>query len=640
MIAPLHSASHQADISDDRQRNPARRLYHRSWAALAFIAGLLVLHQLLLQPSLSRLTSDAPVINVSGRQRMLSQRLSKAALALESASDAAEARQRRAELVATVTEWTRGHRGLQRGDADLRLPGANSPPVQRLFAELEPHFDAIVHAAQSLLASNPEQADEPALEARRTAVKTILQHEPEFLTRMHAIVGLYESEARRRVQQLQVLGLVIMAAILLLLVCVQLVVMRPAIQFVGREFEQSEEQYRRLVESMNDGVIVYDQLGRVQFANRRFGEIVGYTVTELVGKPVSIFVADSDRRRFDLLQQSGNGRPGPVEIALRHQDGRTMETLASPRPLFDLDGSPQGQLLVLTDMTARKQAEARGRELLDQLAHADRLKSMGELTASLAHEINQPLGAIANFAEGCLAQLSGDDPDPRELQEPLERIRKAALRGGEIIRRTRSFAQHRPHTVAEVSINDLVREVEELMLPEARRRSVLMNFQLAPKLPRLSADAIQIQQVLTNLMQNAFDALEATPAYRRRLTVRTSTVGWASPTTNVDDTEELVGTAHPTNADFDAIEVCVIDNGPGFSIADPERLFEPFVTTRAEGTGMGLPISRSIVEAHGGRIWADRHAEGGAAFRFTLPLEPPAIDTLPALAGPLEMAHG
>jgi PAS domain S-box-containing protein len=581
--------------------NPARRLFRGSWSAVACIAALLVLHQLLLQPWIARLSSDAPVINVSGRQRMLSQRLSKAALALEYAPTQIERAQRREELIATVEEWTRAQRGLQRGDPELHLPGATTPAAQQAFRDVDPHFQAIVAAAQALLAIDPARTDAAAHSARALAVQTILRHEAEFLTRMHALVGLFETEARQRIQSMQAVGLAIMAAILGLLLLVQWLVVQPAVKLVGREFEQSEEQYRRLVESMNDGVLVYDLQGRVQFANRRFGEIVGVAVSDLIGKPVSVFVADADRRRFDTLPEIASALAGPVEIALWHHAGRTVETMVSPRPLTHLDGSPQGVLLVLTDMTAHKQAEARGRELLDQLAHADRLKSMGEMAAELAHEINQPLGAISNYAEACLVQLTAPQPGPTDFTAPLQRILKAALRGGEIIRRARSFSQMRPHTVAEVSINDLVCEVDELCRPEARRRAVFVTLQLADELPSIAVDGIQIQQVLTNLIQNAFHALEATPEYRRRLTIRTGRL--------------------PN----DEIEVAVSDNGPGFSAADAERLFEPFVTTRAEGTGMGLAIARSIVAAHGGRIEAERLPEGGALFRFTLPLEPPTI---------------
>ncbi len=576
--------------------NPALPLDRRYWCALALIAALIVFHQLLLQPALSRLTSDAPVINVAGRQRMLSQKLAKAALAFEAALDDQEQQARRQELRGILQEWTQAHRGLQVGDPEQHLPGKNSEEVTAAFADLEPHFTAIVGAAEDLL-SIPRAAETDTTPTRAEAIRRILQHESRFLTRMHAIVGLYEAEARSHIGQLQTLGVVIMVTILGTLLIVQFAVVRPAVQWVGREFEQSEAQYRRLVESMNDGLVVHDPQQRVQFANRRFCEIVGYSPEELLGSPASIFVADGDRRRFDDLANSPDENPQPVEVALRHCDGRLIDVMASPQPLFDLHGHPLGFLLVVTDITARRQAEQRNRELADQLAHADRLKSMGELAAGLAHEINQPLGAIANFAEGGLATLASNPDADMSLQVPLQRILRAAIRGGEIIRRARSFSQLRPHEIAPTQINELVDEVEQMCLTEARKRGVDVRLDLDPALLPVPVDAIQIQQVLANLIQNAFAALETTPDYRRRLILRTRP------------------------AADGGVDLAVVDNGCGITPEHVERVFEPFFTTRKEGSGMGLAIVRGIIESHGGTIVVEQNLEGGSTFRCVLPAD-------------------
>jgi signal transduction histidine kinase len=180
------------------------------------------------------------------------------------------------------------------------------------------------------------------------------------------------------------------------------------------------------------------------------------------------------------------------------------------------------------------------------------------------------------------------------------------MRGGEIIRRARSFSQRRPHCLELESINTLVREVEQLCLPEARRRGVSFELQLADDLPDIPVDGIQVQQILTNLIQNAFDALSTIEPYRRRvrLTTRLARTG--------------------------GVEVRVADTGPGISPEDAERLFEPFVTTRAEGTGMGLAIARNIATAHGGSLRVEPRSEGGAVFQLLLPLEPPALRDIPA----------
>lgn len=559
----------------------------------------------MLQPALTRLTSDAPVINVAGRQRMLSQKLSKTALALLTVTEPNQHELRRKELESVLQEWTRAHRGLQNGDKDFRLPGINSAAVTAAFADLEPHYVALVEAANELLSDEFATMTNPSAKpsAKTAVVQKILTHENAFLTRMHAIVGLYEAESRQHVAQLKTLGLLIMSMILGTLLIVQFVVVRPAVQMVGREFEHSEAQYQRLVESMSDGLVVHDAQERVQFANQRFCEMVGYSSEELLGAPAALFVADGNRRRYDEFCRTSAGTTAPTEITLRHRDGRLIETLAFPQPLNDPEGNPQGFMLILTDITVRRQVEQRNRELAEQLAHADRLKSMGELAAGLAHEINQPLGAIANYAEGCLATIASTEGADQTLREPLQRILNAAIRGGEIIRRVRGFTQFKPHAVSLTQINDLVTDMAQLCSTEARSKGIEVRLELDPETPPSRMDAIQIQQVLANLIQNAFAALESTPAYRRRLTIRT---------TRTPDAE---------------VELLVSDTGCGIAADDLSRVFEPFYSTRQEGTGLGLAIARSIVEAHGGVITAEANPDGGATFRCRLPADgPPEIE--------------
>lgn len=605
------SSTDAADSSTLPVRNSSARLLgQRSWWAFSLVAALLVFHQALLQPAITRLTTDAPVINVSGRQRMLSQELAKSALAMTVAETPGDRQRRRDELAATVAEWRLAQQGLQTGDVQRQLPGHNSLEVRRAFDGLKPHFDAMVAAADSLLSErNP-----PESASTRAALASLLTHEAEFLPRMHEIVGLYEADARRHVDQLQRLGLIVMLAILCILVALQLTVVRPAVQLVSREFAQSEAQYQCLVESMNDGLVMFDAVGRVQFANRRFGTMLGLRRDDLTGRPAAVFLADSDRRRFDVLLYHAASQTGPVEISFQHAAGRIIDTIVSPQGLQNLHGELQGLLLVVTDVTERKAGEQRSRELLDQLAHANRLKSMGEMAASLAHEINQPLGAIANYAEGALARLPALGDAAGELEDPLRSILRSTLRGGEIIRRARSFSQRRPHCLAPESVNNLVREVEQLCLPEARRRSVSLELQLAGNLPEIPLDGIQIQQILTNLIQNAFEALSTIEPYRRRVSLATRLAS-------------------------DGVEVRVADTGPGISSEDAERLFEPFVTTRDEGTGMGLAIARNIAMAHGGSLRVEPHSEGGAVFRLSLPLSPPALQILPASTLTQEAIH-
>jgi PAS domain S-box-containing protein len=587
-------------------QNPAVRLKVRAWAAVGLVCALLISQQLLLQPTLMQLTADAPVINVAGRQRMLSQKLTKTILAWQVAKDAPSRRVRREELETLVNEWTRAHRGLQKGDADLHLRGRNSSEVRAAFVKLEPHFQAILDAVQDLIIH--DDRDHEMSQTQLRAIGRILEHESEFLSQMHALVGVYTIEARGHVWQLQILGWGIVAAILSLLVAIQWLVIRPAVNLVGSRFASSEDQYRRLVESMSEGLIVHDLEGRIQFANPRFCQLIGLSIDELRGQLTPLLIADADRSRYTRMVEASVDQAEPEELALRRRDGRFTETMASTRPLIDERGATQGFLLVVTDITARKQAEHRSRDLLEQLVHADRLKSMGELAAGLAHEINQPLAAIANYSEACLAGLTDGISSAENLRIPLQRILSAAMRGGEIIRRSRRFAQRQPHEVRLEALNELVRDVEQLCRPEALRRDVKIELTLASDLPSIPVDGIQVQQVLTNLIQNAFKAMETTPAYRRRLRVSTSRFN-----------EQLV-------------VIAVDDCGPGVAADDTKQLFEPFFTTSAEGLGLGLAISRNIVEAHGGTIEVTSNPDAGATFRFTLPIYPPSVSNAEARA--------
>ena len=578
------------------RENPARRLNRRSWLAFAMIAGLVVLHQFLLQPALIRMATDAPAINFAGRQRMLSQRLAKSSLAMINAKDVNFREMYRTELADSLELWSSAHRILQAGDKSIGISRPRNHEIEKGYVELEPHFQAMAGAAKELLA-NDEFAD------NQTALKTLLIHEPLFLTHMHAIVGLYEVDANRHIRQLQGFGLIIMVVILVAQLSLQLGVVRPEVRIVGREWAQSEAHYQLLVESMTDGLIVFDQQSRIEFANQPFGKILGRSTDKLIGKPASILISDPDRRRFQLLLTEAAEFCGPLDLQLQAAEGRVVETMVSPRRMVDIDGNPTRLLLVVTDVTARKAVEQRSRELQTQLAHADRLKSLGAMAAALAHEINQPLGAIANYAEGCLNRLSSSLTDPQELVAPLKALLRSTHRGGEIIRRTLSFVRPGPHQFAAESVNDLVKEVAELCQPEARRRNIHVEWQLREDLPSVLVDGIQIQQVLTNLIQNAFEALERVDPFRRRIKLMTQ---------QVLENE---------------LELSVADSGPGLPASGSESWFEPFVTIDKDGTGLGLSIARSIVESHGGRIWADVGRDGGAVFRFTLPINPPTASS-------------
>jgi PAS domain S-box-containing protein len=247
----------------------------------------------------------------------------------------------------------------------------------------------------------------------------------------------------------------------------------------------------------------------------------------------------------------------------------------------------------LMDITERKKAEEALRKAQADLAHVTRLTVMGELTTSIAHEVNQPLAAVATNANACLRWLDRESPNLNEALKAVRRIVRDAKRGGDVIARIRALLRKTQPPHARLNINDVVRDI--LMLTEADLRGAILQIELASKLPRVCADRIQLQQVLLNLIVNAIDAMKSVTDRPHVLRIRTQT------------------------QDQEALLVTIQDTGVGLDPKNTEQLFEPFYTTKPKGLGMGLSISRSIVEAHGGHLWAEAGDGPGAIFRFTLP---------------------
>jgi PAS domain S-box-containing protein len=281
----------------------------------------------------------------------------------------------------------------------------------------------------------------------------------------------------------------------------------------------------------------------------------------------------------------------------RAADGEYRWFLIRGLPLRDERGAIVKWYGTMTDIEDRKRAEEALRKANADLAHITRVITMGELTASIAHEINQPLAAIVTNADACMVWLSNEPPNLEEVRAAVESIAQDGTRASEVIQHIRAMFMKNTHERTSVRLNDLIREVVALLQAGASKNQVELQTELASDLPPALGDRVQVQQVIVNLALNGIEAMGAVIDRPRRLVIRSER----------QNSEELL--------------VAVRDSGVGIDAKDFKRIFDAFFTTKAQGMGMGLSICRSIVEAHGGRLWAIANSDYGATFQFTLPAD-------------------
>jgi PAS domain S-box-containing protein len=362
---------------------------------------------------------------------------------------------------------------------------------------------------------------------------------------------------------------------------------------------ESEETYRALVEASPDAVTMTDLEGNITWASERTARLHGCDSAEdLLGKSAFDMVAPQDRGKLaeNLRRILERGVSQPAEYSLLRTDGTHFVGDVSGTLIRDVRGEPKALIGVTRDITDRKNAEEQARRHLVELAHVSRLATMGEMASEMAHEINQPLAAIATYADTCRQALEdASSAGGEQLRQLVKNIEAQAVRAGEIVRRLRGFARKAGSPRATIDVNDAIAETVTLVETECRLNQIRVKLNLQNSLPPVLADKIQVQQLLLNLMRNALDAVLEGSAGRREIVVTTSA------------------------SDRGFVEVAVRDSGTGIPAEDAERIFDAFFTTKPTGLGMGLAISRSIVDAHGGHLWVTPNADRGCTFRFTIP---------------------
>lgn len=363
--------------------------------------------------------------------------------------------------------------------------------------------------------------------------------------------------------------------------------------------DATEAHLRSILATVPDAIIVIDEMGIILSFSAAAEKMFGYAESEVVGENVSMLMPSPDRERHDgyLKNYRDTGVRKIIGIGrvttARHRDGNTF-----PIELSVGEAWVEGQRVFtgfVHDITERQEAQLRFRDLQSELAHVGRISEMGTLASSLAHELNQPLTAIASYCEGA-AELLSRQPEADDLEMARDALKEAAgqaVRAGEIVRRMRDFMTHGETERRIESLSALMTEATALALVGSREHGIDVQVNLDPKADLVFVDRVQIQQVLFNLVRNAMEAMLDSP------------------------TRALMITA---SAERGFVTLSVEDTGSGVSETLAPQLFQPFITSKQTGMGIGLSICRTIVEAHGGRIWFEPGSDGGTIFRFTLPL--------------------
>ena len=362
---------------------------------------------------------------------------------------------------------------------------------------------------------------------------------------------------------------------------------------------ERDEHLRSILETAPDGMVVIDESGIIQSFSRAAERMFGYSQVEVIRNNVSRLMGEPDRTLHDsyLARYLATGQRRIIGIG-RIVTGQRKDGSTFPMHLSIGETNAAGRRFFtgfVHDLTGERRTQGRLQQLQAELAHISRLSAMGEMGSALAHELNQPLSAISNYMRGSRRLMESiEGPQAAKIGRALDKAAEQAIRAGQIIRRLRDFVSRRESERRVESLSKLIEEASALGLVGSREQGVHLRFEFDPAGDSVLVDRIQLQQVLVNLSRNALDAMADSP--RRELTISTRRQAGGMVVIEVSDT------------------------GPGFAEEAEARLFQPFFTTKEAGMGVGLSISRTIVEAHGGQMRARTNETGGATFRFTLPI--------------------
>lgn len=361
---------------------------------------------------------------------------------------------------------------------------------------------------------------------------------------------------------------------------------------------QHEVAFRKAMEdSVQTGLRARDLDGKITYVNPAFCRMVGWSADELVGRtpPMPYWAEEflDETRSMHARVLAGQAPVEGFEIRFKRRDGQIFDALIHEAPLIDHQGKHTGWMGSIIDITEHKRIAEQGRQQEERLQASARLITMGEMASSLAHELNQPLSAIASYTAGCRNMISAG-ADGKDIEEALAKCQEQAQRAGRIIRRIYEFARRHEPKSESCNIEALINDQIMLIEADARRQHAKIARNIAPDLPVIQADQVLLGQALLNLMKNGIESMRDTVQEQRILNISAS-----------HDGQQII--------------LQISDRGCGISNDDAAQLFEPFYTTKNEGLGVGLNICRSVVEAHHGRLWFEHAPAGGTIFNISLP---------------------
>jgi PAS domain S-box-containing protein len=382
------------------------------------------------------------------------------------------------------------------------------------------------------------------------------------------------------------------------------------VQRLYEDVRRSEENLRGVINTVPAHVWSASPDGALEFVNERLLKFVGLPSDDILGWNWESVLHPDDRARFFARWRAAlkDGRSLESEIRLRRADGQHRWFFVRSVPVRDEAGNITkwyGSSIEIEDLKRAEEGRERLRQVQSELAHIHRVTTMGELAASIAHEIRQPISAADINAKTCLRWLGREQPDIEQAREAVSRIIKNVIRASDIITRIRLLFKKGEQQREWVNVNDAIGEIISLLRSEAVRHAISIHTVLAPELPLVMADRVQLQQVFMNLILNGIDAINEA---------------------DIAGNERIAGnlTVKSQRNGADQLLISISDTGIGLPPEQADKVFDAFFTTKPHGTGMGLSISRSIIESHGGRLWATGNPDRGTTFQFTLPIEPAA----------------